>query len=133
MTDSADRLIRALAASAEVEPHPALDRRVRALLSGRGSAARPILRPFTALGLSAASLLALVVALALVLAGAGAAEQGPSLALLLTVAYLAVSSAATVPLLLLPEFFGNIPERIRRFPSVNSISAVFRIMIRWRD
>ena len=89
-----------LAGSRSISPSPLLDRTVRALIAGDGGAGVPFPRPLVAAGLGAAACLALVAALSVGLAGAGAAENGPLLAVLAVSAWLAVSAAATLPLVL---------------------------------
>jgi len=91
-----------LRATAEIEPSERLDRSIRNLL-GDTVDARPFPRPLVAGGLAAAGLLALVTGLAGVLAQNGAAERGVPLALGLVAVYLAVSSAAALPLLFSPR------------------------------
>lgn len=93
-------LRRALARDAEAEPSPAVDAAVRALLRDAVVASRALLRPELAAGLAVAALAALTSALAALFAEAGAAEAGPLVALLVVAIYLALSSAAALPLLL---------------------------------
>lgn len=96
-----ERLIAALSREAEVEPSAELDRRLRRLIRKAGPMpVRPLIRPLLATGLAVASFLALVGGLAAGLAAAGATEAGLQLAILAVSAYLAVSSAATLPILL---------------------------------
>ena len=100
MTERLEERIRgALAASAEVEPSPAMDRAVRMMLLAGRAVRRPLARPEMAAGLAAAGLLALLAGLATVFAQAGAAERGPVVALTLLFVYLAASSAAALPIL----------------------------------
>lgn len=94
-----ERLIAALARDAEVEPSSELDQRLRRLIREAGPV-RPLLRPLLATGLAVASFVALVGGLAVGLTAAGAPDSGLQLAILAVSAYLAVSSAATLPLLL---------------------------------
>ena len=94
-----ERLIVALSRDAEVEPSIELDLRLRRLIREAGPV-RPLLRPLLATGLAVASFLALVGGLAVGLAAAGATDSGLQLAILAVSFYLAVSSAATLPLLL---------------------------------
>jgi len=89
-----------LAESRSISPSAQLDRTVRALLAGGDSAGAPFPRPLVAAGLGTAACLALVAALSVGLAGAGAAENAPLLAVLAVSAWLAVSAAATLPLVL---------------------------------
>ena len=92
------RLFSALAAIAEVDPPSWLDERVRArILRPEG---RRLSRPALAAGLALGALAALFFGVTIALAAAGAAEQAVSLAVLLLVGYMAVSVAATAPLLL---------------------------------
>lgn len=95
-----ERLIAALSRDAEVKPPAELDRRLRRLIREAGPLPmRPLIRPLLATGLAVASFLALVGGLAAGLAAAGATESGLQLAILAVSAYLAVSSAAMLPLL----------------------------------
>jgi len=89
-----------LAESRSISPSTQLDRTVRALLAGDTGAGAPCSRPLVAAGLGAAACLALVSALSVGLAGAGAAEDGPLLALIAVSSWLAISAAATLPLVL---------------------------------
>jgi len=94
-----DALIALLARDAELEPSPGLDLRLRQLIRETGPV-RPLLRPLLATGLAVASFVALVGGLAVGLTAAGAPDSGLQLAILAVSAYLALSSAATLPLLL---------------------------------
>ena len=94
-----EHLLRLLAEDAEAEPSARLDRTVRAMLLEQ-AAQRPFSRAGMAAGLAVAALLSMLAALSTVLAEAGAAEKGPVVALILVMIYLALSSAAAVPLLL---------------------------------
>jgi hypothetical protein len=94
-----ERLLVLLRAEASVEPPPGIDAAVRDRIASRGVAARGPIRPFLATGLAAAALLALVSGVAAALAQFGAAEHGPGLAVTLFGTYLAISAAATLPLL----------------------------------
>jgi len=96
-----ERLLDALGGGATLEPPAMLDRAVREALGRHEAPRRLLIRPFTAIGLAAAAFIALVVALGGTLAEAGAAEYGPAIAALAATAYLAISAAATIPLLLL--------------------------------
>lgn len=98
-----ERIRRALAASAAVEPAASTDARVRLALAGAPAPPRYALRPGLAAGLALAALFSLVVGLATGLAQAGAAETGPLLAAVAVWIYLALSAAATLPLLLHPR------------------------------
>ena len=85
--------------TAEVAPRPELDRAVRDAL-GLSPKPQTALRPFLALGLATAGLLAFVAAIAVAFAQAGAAERGPILAALAVWAYLALCCTASLPVLL---------------------------------
>lgn len=91
-------VLSAIAVDAELAPPERLDTEIRRLLLSTSS--RPVLRPVLALGLAVAGILALVTALGGALAAAGGAEEGLILVVSLAATYLAVSSAAAVPLLL---------------------------------
>jgi hypothetical protein len=97
--DVIERAFDILAAGAAIEPPPGVDRAVRRSIA-RFRPPRAILRPFLATGLAAAGFLALVASLAIVLSGAGAAENGPFLALVAGTVYLAFGAVASLPVLL---------------------------------
>jgi predicted anti-sigma-YlaC factor YlaD len=97
---SLSALFRGLAASAEVEPAPIVDEQIRRLLQGAHAGHPGVLRPVTALGLALASTMALATVLAFALAQSGAAEQGVVAAGAVVLTYLALSSTATLPILL---------------------------------
>jgi len=97
------RLLGWLAEDAAIEPSPVVDARIRRRLSLGLAAAQPFRRPLLAAGLALAAFLAVVAALADALARAGATELGPTLAVALGSAYLALSAAAVVPLLLMSK------------------------------
>jgi predicted anti-sigma-YlaC factor YlaD len=90
-----------LAEEAEVEPAREVDQRVRELILGAPPRPRWALNPAVATALAAGSLLALVSAAAGALAQGAAGGLGLAPAVLAVTAYLAFSSAATLPLLLL--------------------------------
>ena len=93
------RVLQLLQADASIDPPATLDQRVRAWIGSTRPTPRPVIRPFLAAGLGAASFIALIAGTAGLMAQAGAAEYGPTLAVLLGGVYLAISSAATLPLL----------------------------------
>ena len=96
-----DRIRRLLASDAKIEPSPDLDARVRGMLRERPAPApSPLLHPAPAIGLALGAFLAMVASIASPLAEAGAAEYGPLIAVALGTVYLALSAAATLPLLL---------------------------------
>jgi anti-sigma factor RsiW len=84
--------------TAIAEPSPEVDLRMRRLLLGHG-AGRPFASPLVAGGVAAGGLLALVTGLASLLVGTGAVEQGVPVAVAIITSYLAISSAAALPLL----------------------------------
>jgi len=94
-------LMRALAADASIDPPPALDRRVRGWVAGIARAPRGRLRPLVATGLAAAGTIALTAGIGSALAEAGAAERGVAIGAVLVAAYCAISSAVTLPVLLM--------------------------------
>ena len=89
-----------LALATEIEPPLELDRLVREALAERPLVTGLLLRPGMAAGLAVAALFALIVTVSTVLAQAGAAEMGPFLGVAAVWIYLALSFAATLPLLL---------------------------------
>ena len=91
-----DRLLSRLADCASVKVPAELDDRVRVLLA---APVRPFLRPAVAAALAAAAFLSLVGALASNLAQTGTAEAGLTLALVVGAVYLALTTAAALPLL----------------------------------
>jgi len=98
--DDPRRIRAALAASAEIEPPSRTDAVVRRLLTELPLPSPFALRPGLAAGLAVAALFALVVGVAGAMAQAGAADAGPLLAVVAVGIYLALSAAATLPILL---------------------------------
>ncbi|HXV75926.1 MAG TPA: hypothetical protein VD788_06350 [Candidatus Polarisedimenticolaceae bacterium] len=96
-----EALSRELARTREIQPPPSLDRRLRSMLAEHRRVARALLRPAIAAGIGVAALLAFTLWVAASLAQAGAGESGPLIAVVLAWAYLALSAAATMPVLLL--------------------------------
>ncbi len=90
-----------ISATAEAMPSNGVDRWIRARLSDRAAPAAPaVLRPAMALSLAAAGLLAFLATFSTVLAQAGAAEQGPLVAVFVVWIYMAISATAALPILL---------------------------------
>jgi len=93
-------LLSRLAEDVEIEPGQDVDRRVREWILDAPARPRWALNPTIATGLAAGSLLALLSAAAGALVQGGPEGLGLAPAVLAVTAYLALSSAATLPLLL---------------------------------
>ena len=89
-----------LARNAEIEPSPALDRQIRQRLSRHPFGAASRIRPAVALALTTAAFACALGALAIGLAEAGAAERGLLLAFGVGLAYLVLSTATVLPILM---------------------------------
>jgi len=89
-----------LATAAEIPPSPELDDRMRRLLAVAPILAGSTLRPALATGLAVAAWIAFVGGAGSWLAAAGAIEMGPVYVGIGACAYLALCSAASLPLLL---------------------------------
>jgi anti-sigma factor RsiW len=96
-----ETLFRALGEDASIAPAPALDRRMRRWIAEATRGSRGRLRPLVATGMAAAGTIALTAGIGSALAETGAAEHGVVIGMMVVAAYCAVSSAATLPVLLL--------------------------------
>jgi len=103
-------LLGLLARDAELDPPEHLDALVRTLLATpslvRSPVARPFFRPGIAAGLAGAGFLALLTALAVAWAQAGAAEKAPLMAIVFMLFYVGLSMTATLPLWFLRHKLG---------------------------
>ncbi len=102
-------LTRALTRDAVVEPGPALDALVRQRLAHAPFGRRSRLRPAVAVTLAIAAFASALSALAIALAESGVAAEGPLFAIGIGVVYLALSTAAVLPILMHPRLL----ERLR--------------------
>ena len=80
------------------EPPQWLDAQLRDMIGGQ--AQRTFFRPFVAFGLASAAFLAMLTGLAIALANTPMAESGLGIAVSIGFAYLAISAAAALPLLI---------------------------------
>lgn len=100
-SETLERLVAAVSAvDLDIAPPASVDAAVRARLAVPRPARHQVLRPVPAVVLALAGVVAFCVSLTLVFAEAGRSDIGLPLAAGVTVFYLAVSAAATVPLLI---------------------------------
>jgi len=93
--DQIRAIVERLRGDIDHEPPQWLDAQLREMIGGR-----TVFRPFVAFGLASAAFLAMLTGLAIALADTPMAESGFGIAVSIGFAYLAISAAAALPLLI---------------------------------